>query len=63
MNNCEEYIDLMGKLCHLIKDGKVKTQEALDIGDRMAILWEKLNEEEQCYADEVTLRTRLWMGI
>jgi hypothetical protein len=63
MDNYNTYIDLMGQLCHLIKDGKVKSIEANSISDRMKVLWSELTEEEQCLADEQTFLTRLYMGI
>ena len=63
MDTYNTYIDLMGQLCHLIKDGKVKSEEASSISDRMEVLWSELTEEEQCLADEQTLRTRLYMGV
>jgi len=59
----DEYLDIMGQLCRLMKDGKAQSSEAKYLEGRLTTLWAELNEEEQIQADETTLRTRLWMGV
>lgn len=64
MDNLKTYIDLMAKVCIIWKrDGHIETEETKDLLAQIAVLWEKLDDEEKTYADEQTLRTRLYMGV
>jgi len=69
MDNYNTYIDLMGKACVMMRDGKRENKELKDLKElqnllaQIEALWDKLTDEEQTWADEQTLRTRLYLGV
>ena len=62
MTNCDTYINFVGRYYNLVKEGKSESDEAQKILRATEELWGKLTEEEQCYADEQTIRIQQWIG-
>ena len=62
MDNYNTYIDLVSKFCIMKRDGKEESPEAKKILIQTESLWDKLTEEEQCWADEQTIRLMTYLG-
>ena len=63
MADLKEYIDLMGEGCRLMRDKKEESEEGKVLFQKIQIAWNKLTEDEKTYADEQTIRTRLYIGV
>lgn len=62
MTEYDTYIDLVARYYRLVKEGGSESDEAKKILKATGELWGKLTEEEQCYADEETIRIQQWIG-
>jgi len=62
MHVFDEYIDEGTKLIKLCIAKQSESQEAKDLEKKLAIIWEKLNEEEKMHADEKVMRIQLYLA-